>query len=267
MFRKIVFPLMSFAIACAVPVMAGAEVIWSAGFEDGTLDEWSARGGGASYSYLNDAPDAPGIGSNTASKEQAHTGHWSGRFSIPAGPSNYPNVAKASLWRWSEPSSNSELYYSVWYFLPQRYEILTKPCCGWLNLFQFHSLKRDGSNRVANGTVLFVKTRSQTGGLQLMLSISPEFVPGGREWLSPLDLPIGQWFNIEVRFRCAANSQGEVQVWQDGIEIFRAEKVTTKLTVDSVCHWGINAYGQYILPSPVVIYVDDVSISTTRIGK
>lgn len=241
-----------------------SEVLWRAGMETGDLSEWSRDGGGNAYTYLNDAPDSSGKVLNQASRYYAHSGEWSARWSIPTSPADYPELPKASLWRWTEPSNFKELYYSVWYFIPQRYEILTHPCCGWLNLFQFHAL--NASERVANGVVLFVNTRKSTGGMYFRLSINPRFLPDKNEFRSPIDLPIGRWFNVEVRFRCAAHHRGAVQVWQDGVQIFHLENVTTGLPGKSTCHWGINDYGQYILPSPVVIYVDDAAISRNRIG-
>jgi hypothetical protein len=81
-------------------------------------------------------------------------------------------------------------------------------------------------------------------------------------------MPIGRWFNVEMRMKCAANGQGVVQVWQDGVEIFNLPNVTTNQPdANAHCHWMVNAYGQWMVPSPTVIYVDDLVISTTRVWR
>ncbi len=54
-------------------------------------------------------------------------------------------------------------------------------------------------------------------------------------------------------------------MWQDGVEILNLEGVRTRYD-NGDCQWSANNYGEYVTPSPVVIYIDDLAISQTRVG-
>ena len=229
--------------------------------------EWYADSGGGEY---NGSPgNLPGTGltpSNVqgsisqASQEQAHSGSWSAKLSIPG-------TGAVRLWRWQESLRNNELYYSVWYFVPQRY---TVNAGGWTDWFFYKSTTPGGKN---DPFFLMGWQNTASGGMQLNLywwqSAATEGpfpgTGGPRTWVSPIELPIGRWFQLEARYVCAGDFTGAIQVWQDGVEIFKLEGIRTRYP-DGTCVWAVANYGANISPSPHVIYIDDVVVSKTRVG-
>ena len=245
------------------------QIIWSAGHETGTFVEWNGDGGGNVYRRLNEIDTRSPDATAEISQDRARSGQRSVKFSIRTDPGFYPNAAKGQVVRWNEPRQNTDYYYSVWFFIPQPFNAWPDGPSGgqgWLNLFQFHSVSNAG--RVHSGVVLFGRSNPTTGKNYFQLFLSPDFGNNIGPLNSPVDMPFGRWFNVEMRMKCAANRQGLVQVWQDGVQIFNLPNVTTNQPdADAYCHWMVNAYGQYILPSPTVIYVDDVVISTGRVWQ
>ena len=244
-------------------------MIWGASAETGNFSEWNGDGGGDVFRRLNEADVTSPEAIAEISQDRARSGQRSVKFSIRTDQAFYPNAAKGQVVRWNEPRQNTDYYYSVWFFIPQPFNAWPDGPSGgqgWLNLFQFHSVSNAG--RVHSGVVLFGRSHPTTGRNYFELFLSPDFGNNISPLNSPVDMPFGRWFNIEMRMKCAANRQGLVQVWQDGVQIFNLPNVTTNQPyADAYCHWMVNAYGQYMLPSPTVIYVDDVVISTGRVWQ
>jgi hypothetical protein len=243
------------------PAFSDAGIIWSADHEEGALSDWyypsiNATGdfGGGEYNS--------GIGDSTIVSGIAHSGNYAAKMTIEA-----PGVTSSGtrLFRWRESRQYSELYYSVWYYVPQRYTT------GWANWFQWKSRTStnndpifflDVRNRATNGNMFFYLT--WWNGLQIEGPAPGQ--SGYRTWTAPVDIPVGRWFNVEARYVCDGGFGGAVQVWQDGVEIFNLSGVRTRY-VDGTCEWAVNNYGSEINPSPSTIYIDDAVISTTRIGS
>jgi hypothetical protein len=78
------------------------------------------------------------------------------------------------------------------------------------------------------------------------------------------DIPVGQWFHLEVYYQKAATATGHITVWQDGVQIVDLANVKTANSGD--LGWGVINYGQMTTPSDMTIYVDGAAISTTRLG-
>ena len=245
-------------------------IIWGASAETGNFSEWNGDGGGDVYRRLDDVDVTSSDAIAEISQDQARSGQRSVKLSIRTDPAFYPNAAKAQVVRWNEPRQNTDYYYSVWFFIPQLFDVYPEGPDrgqGWLNMFQFHSV-RDTGERVHSGVVLFGRSNPIARTNYFELFLSPDFGNNIDPLNSPLAMPIGRWFNVEMRMKCAANGQGVVQVWQDGVQIFNLPNITTNQPdADAHCHWMINAYGQFISPSPTVIYVDDVVISTGRVWQ
>jgi hypothetical protein len=232
------------------------QVLWNAGMEGGDLKEWYVeRGGGKSNSGSADA---------VASQDFAHSGNWSAKLTISG-----TTPAATRLWRWKEARENREAYYSAWYFFPQRY---SENPGGWANLSFFksrtwyywkndpffllgwHTVEPNGAPRLTLGWWRGLAIEGPQSGQS-----------GGRGWLSPIEIPVGRWFHVEMRYVCAGDFTGAIQVWQDGVEIFKLESIRTRYP-NGDCRWAISNYGEKISPSPVVIYADDAVVSKTRLG-
>lgn len=134
-----VIPCLSLAVlacvsmaACSGASMPGtsqssnAAALWTAGMETGDLSEWYVP-------KANPGGDVENIGnaSAVASNDFAHSGKSSAKLTIttPGAP-----ASGAQLFRWDEPDSNPQLYYSAWYYFPQN----ISPSLFW-NLMEWKS--------------------------------------------------------------------------------------------------------------------------------
>ena len=127
--------------------------------EEGNLDEWFAYDCGDIYNTLD--------GNTVASRDIAHTGAWSAKMTISA-TSNASGTSATRLYRWCEQKQNRELYYSTWYFIPQRYAL---DLSGWLNLAQWKGVTWDK----AKNDPFFILGLSnfQSGAMRLSLTWWP----------------------------------------------------------------------------------------------
>src|SRR5437773_1190663 len=114
-------------------VPAAVQALWSAGMEDGTMSAWYAGGGGGEFNG-HPGSTAGSVGSDgstsAASQEQAHSGAWSAKLTIPSN-------GACRLVRQLESQQYAELYYSAWYYFPQSYT-LSGPGAFWM-LMQWKS--------------------------------------------------------------------------------------------------------------------------------
>jgi hypothetical protein len=240
----------------AVPYAPLPGVLWSADHETGDLSQWYADGGGGEFNS--------GSGSSTASRDVAHSGRYSGRMSILT-----PGISAVRLFRWNESRANLEAYYSAWFYFPRSYRVPV-----WWNIFQFKS--RTGA--VANDPFWTLQVGNRRDGAMYLflewwngLSIEGphrgEF--GGRSFEQALrDIPVGSWTHIEVFLRQSSAFDGQLIVWQDGVELFNVRDVRTRYpAANGANEWSVNNYSEAIAPSPTTIYIDDASISTFRIGR
>jgi hypothetical protein len=83
---------------------------------------------------------------------------------------------------------------------------------------------------------------------------------GGRCWeQNSRNLPVAQWFHLEVYYVKSIDRTGRVILWQDGAQIVDAMNVNTANSKD--LQWAVISYGTALDPSDNTIYVDDVMIS------
>ena len=230
-------------------------LLWSADHETGSLSQWYRGGGGGESNS--------GAASSMVSPDVAHSGRYSAKCTIVT-----PGTAGVRLFRWNEGRINPACYYSAWFYFPQVYT------ADWWNIFQFKS--RNG--RTANDAFwsLQVGNRS-SGGMYLYLNWwngltiegphQGEF--GGRSFTdSANDLPVNRWTHIEVFLRQSSGFEGEIIVWQDGVELFHQMQVRTRYAAaNGANEWSVNNYADHISPSPTTIYIDDAAISTTRMFR
>jgi hypothetical protein len=79
------------------------------------------------------------------------------------------------------------------------------------------------------------------------------------------DVPIRKWFNVEIYLRQSDSFTGKLIVWQDGTKIFDLNGVRTRLPSGDQ-RYSVNNYSNG-LDSPIAtLYIDDVTISTTRVS-
>jgi hypothetical protein len=82
----------------------------------------------------------------------------------------------------------------------------------------------------------------------------------GRDYQQSIaDLPVQRWTHIEVFLRQSGNFDGQITVWQDGVQLFNEQGVRTRYPTGDQ-EWSVNNYGSGFSASPYSIYIDDAMI-------
>jgi hypothetical protein len=90
-----------------------------------------------------------------------------------------------------------------------------------------------------------------------------DFLNGtGRSPQAPTPIPIGQWFHLEFYLKRAADTTGEVALYQDGELLVAAANLITDDT--SWGQWYVGNFATGLPTSRSTVYVDDVTIRSTR---
>jgi hypothetical protein len=147
----------------------------------------------------------------------------------------------------------SEAYYGAWYYIPA----LAQNSGLW-NLFHFQG-GVPGQTLGGKWDVSLVNS-SDGGALQIVFF---DFLTGSTPSTAAAPpIPIGQWFHIEVYFKRAKDTTGELTLWQDSV---MAVHLTGLVTDDTDWgQWYVGNLATALAPPASTIYVDDVTISTTR---
>lgn len=245
-------------------------VVWSAGMEGGTLDQWSSGDGGGIY--------YSGISNADAVRNRAHSGTYALRAEIST---PWTPASGVRALRWAELRRLRQAYFGVWLYVPVSYELTGDPRSGrYWNVFQFKSRTSDGSRvdpvwalyAAPDGAGhLYLRTGWGWGGTMLAGPTSGQ--PIGGKWFEPTrrtPIPIGRWFHLQVFLRQSRGFDGRFVVWQDGARLFDFDHIRTSYdncNYNSWCtanEWGVNLYSDGMRPDPAVVYMDDAVIATTR---
>jgi hypothetical protein len=234
---------------CGAVVVAGfggqGDVLWSADQETGDLSQWDVDQQGGVFNT--------GTGTASVTTDVAHTGRYAMRLRI-RDAHGIPQAARVFRWDTSaEPGQ--ELYYSAWYYFPQRYRPVV-----WWNIFQFKS-EPDNATQSEPTWSLNVGNRSPSGRMYLYLWDAINRRSYGQ---TIADLPERRWVHLQARYKLAVASEGRITVWQDRRQLWDITGVQT--TFANNVFWSVNSYTDDIRPSTVIIYVDDAVISRARRG-
>jgi hypothetical protein len=233
----------------AAPAHPGT-VVWSADMETGDLSQWSApdapggphTGGGVFNSGLATAGvDAVGL---------AHSGLHSAKLFVNTQSDEELPTSGTRLFRWLEPEKYPELYYSVWFYFPQRYVPNGNP--PWWNVFQWKSKRGDVSD-----PFIALNVGNRSDGTMYFYLYDKNAKNSYSQSLK--NIPEGQWFRVDAFYKCSGEKNGQVTFWQDGTQILDVENVQTRYP-DGNCEWSVNNYSTSLNPSAATIYVDDARI-------
>jgi len=209
----------------------GVTVLWSADMESSgnpgeNLQQWyfpdccdrselnppqSSSNGGGIYNS--------GTASAGPSFDYAHSGSYSAILKI-----NTSVESGTRLFRWQEPrlnNSNSDLYYSVWYYFPTTYT----PTVYW-NILQWKS----NSPTWGNNPMFNVEVNNRGSGMYLYLC-PPSFINGGTcygQTGNTYYIPVGTWTHLEAHYVGSGLSTGHVTIWEDGHQLFDIANVQTR---------------------------------------
>jgi hypothetical protein len=227
-------------------------VVWSADHETGDLSQWYTGDGGGEFNS--------GAASSTVSQDVAHSGRFSMKGTIAT-----PGASGVRLFRWSESRAHREARYSAWFYFPRTYRPQS-----WWNIFQFKS--RNGSTE--NDPFWFLQIGNRAGGAMYLFLNWWEGLAiegphrgqfGGRRFMQGMkDVPVARWTHIEIFLRQSSDFDGQIIVWQDGVELFNVANVRTRYPAPNGANeWSIANYSDGITPSPTTLYVDDAVISAS----
>ena len=238
--------------AVSVPQAPRPDVLWSADMETGDLSEWS----------LPDLPGGPNSGGGVFNSGisaamadaviTAHSGIYSAKLYIEArGRSDLP-TSGARLFRWREPQEHSELFYSVWYYFPRRYQPNGTP--SWWNIFQWKSKHHDAS---VSDPFFTLNVGSRPDGSMYLYLYDQKAIRTITQTVK--DIPEARWFRVEAFYRCEADQSGRIDLWQDGTAILTIAGAQTRY-LDGDCEWSVNNYTDSLESGSATIYVDDAAI-------
>ena len=223
----------------AVPGLAAAQ-LWTAGVEGGNLNEWTLNDCGGEFNS--------GVADTVASTEESRSGNYSAKLTWFG-----PGDSATRLFRWCEPQRNTELYYSAWFFFPRTY----RPGLYW-NIFQWKS-----KTSSVNDPFFILNIANRTDGNMYFYLYDWQRRASNAQ--TKVNVPVGRWFQVEAYYRCAADNTGRVIFWQDGQLLFDVTNLSTRYG-NGDCQWSLNSYSDSITPGPASYYIDDVSISPSRLN-
>jgi hypothetical protein len=169
-------------------------------------------------------------------------------------------------------------YYSAWYYIPFLFE-------GHSNIFQFKQSDvtewDDGEPVEHTRRMLWKIGLHYEGGDTYDLEIRTRIDQETGEWtpesqlvgMIDADIPIGEWFHVEARYRWGQDGEGRTTVWLNGDRVW--DRQATTWASDLVCmhrcrEFTINHYlgdyQGYVAPGDSWIFVDDAMLATTRTG-
>jgi len=230
--------------------------VWSADHETADLSQWTVNGtrGGSYDSGICIRPPS-GVTS-----ELAHSGLYSMKMTSDTSAME----SGCRQFRHEESTTGNPYFYSVWLYFPQHVMVQN-----YWNVVQFKS-----ESPTRNDAMWVLDVRNRPNGAMYFTLRWKGTVPGPTASDGTMlklfqqelnDIPVGQWFHVEVYLRQSSAFDGQISVWQDGTQIFSFDQIKTKYP-DGDNRWSVNNYSDGLTPSIVTLYVDDAAVSTTRLG-
>ncbi|HXU07071.1 MAG TPA: hypothetical protein VN903_39230 [Polyangia bacterium] len=221
----------------------GGGILWQATFEPGDLSEWIGDGNGGIY--MDARATAP-----AASADVSHRG----RFSGVAG------FAPMGLTSWSylyrDQPSPSDAYYGAWFYIPATVQIGS-----WLSLHHFgYRAAADAADTMPVWDFHVYPTADGSLAARLYESSTIK----NFEQTAPVPVPLATWVHFEILYRKAADATGGITAWQDGVQILDLANALTAPT--EWVQWDAGGGSNDITPVPAFVYIDDATISLSRVG-
>ena len=248
----------SSALGCSERLELGSDLIWTADQETANLEQWTRDGRGEALTPRTpDSDDATGMtaagqdSSIEVTTELAHRGTHAVKLVNPTG--------------WAQDDDGPELYhvlgelsdayYSAWFLLPEAYRLDPQ-----LTLLRLRS-RVDDSSDLLNGEELQLRSLSSGGYVLQVFSNNNGFLREPIADPAP-HVEAGRWFQLEARYE--PQSSGRLRIWLDGSLVYdltgRPGAGGSQLVL------GVCNVAQTATPAPVVLFVDDVAVSLSRVS-
>jgi hypothetical protein len=208
---------------------------WSTSFESGFCDYAAVDG----YCY------AAARASYQIVTTPVHSGSHAAAFSVVADTA-FDGIQARCVRQGRLPSA---AYYSAFFFIPSA----PTAANNW-NLMHFR-----GGDATAQHGLWDVSLAPQTDG-SLRLFVFDFLHTMTRNTTAPA-VPVGSWFKLEVYLQRAADTTGELAVYQDGQLALSLTSLVTDDSSDG--QWYVGNLAFSLTPAESTIYVDDVSIRET----
>ena len=258
-------------LACMLPstvlVLVGpptyGSVLWLADHETRDISQWN-----------DDAPwrSGPGLTSYRVTSEVAHSGRYSLASTIDTRVGGKAGI-RWPVRHFADYPDNlpKTAYYSTWFYLPSAFSST------WWNFMQWkRAYVRPGRSQWSDpvASVNF-EERPDTGAMYFSLNYKVGRDGGyktdgwGTIATAEIDIPLRRWVHLECLYKWSTDKSGAISCWQDGELLWTFDNLITEFDYGSARlprQFAVNAYGHDISPSPYTIYIDDVAISSTRLG-
>jgi hypothetical protein len=207
------------------------------------LSEWTAAGPAIGGLYADD--DDPVV-----TTERAHSGSGSVKMVIDTG-SDSQRVCR--LYHQLAPGP---AYYGAWYFIEEDHSSFE-----WWTTMLFKA-QTDAAD-IDTSYNLWDIDQIRTDGYTTYAVYDHPRTENHYSDSAPA-LPIGRWFHIEAYFAYEAAEPTELQLWLDGISFMHLTDLDP--TPADPLFWGLGNGASQLVPSQSTIFIDDVTISTVRVG-
>lgn len=234
-------------MGCGGNVQLGSDLLWTARFEGGTLDEWTGAPGGA----VSVLPSPPGR--IQVSSDHVHSGQFAAELFIEAGPG--AGQQDAVLAR--QAGLPAAGYYSAWYNLP-----VTVQVSGFWVIFKLRQ-RAVADDPATTGELFDIDLVNAADGgmtLQVFDFRSGTAIPP----TVPVVVPVGAWFQIEAYYRNAPDASGALTVWFNGQAVLDLRGAATSPT--PWIEWDVVSVGQDLTPAAATLFADDCAVSRQRVG-
>lgn len=224
------------------PDAAGAPdrgVVWSTSVESGDTSDWTRDGSELGGTETHGA-------TLEVSSEQAHSGSFAVKLSLDTSDGQDHG---AELYRRVETNAS---YYSAWFFLTEAHT----PAVYW-SVFYFFTETKPGDRTTRRG--LWDLNLNSTA-LYFYDETTKRFLDAAPQ----TPYPIGAWFHIEAYLEHPPNGAGQLRVWQDGVPILDVQGLGTPAT--DYVYWAVGSGTDRLTPVGCTMYVDDATISQSRVG-
>ena len=212
---------------------SGGSVLFFEAHHEVDLSEWTAEGPETGYLYCPDEQAS-------ITTKRAHSGAGSVQISIDT--ADGANPICQMLHRTPAP----EAYYGAWFFIEQDHEAIE----GWWTILFFKT------KTTSHWDLGFYHDGYTSFGLYDHDEDRSTFAPA-----MPV-LPIGRWFHLEAYLAYAEGKPTDIELWLDGTTLLRR----TAGEAPRDLFWGLGNEGSGLSPSNSTLYIDDVTISSRRLG-
>lgn len=229
-------------------------LLWNAGMETGDQSEWYLDGGGGEYNS--------GSGDATVSTAFAHTGSFSLRMRIDTNRGG----GGTRQFRWNE-FDNPDTTTVLWAYLPEH--IGLDRFNDWFNFIQWKAVKWQGSpggpyayNDPIWSLDIHERGGPESGGNNYLQLVDFDHEGGVTSEDAPasMNLPIGKWFKLTMRYVQGVGTDGSIKVWLNDELMFDKTGIQTVRPDQDYTGWSANAYADITHPRVTDIYLDDLAI-------